>query len=120
MTATESTINPVEMKVLSNHIYEYNKGVRNLILYTINIRYAEEAIRRLEKQNISYIMQDVSKTNVNLYFGRPECLEAISKFVNRPLNKLTPEEDFILGALLGYDICRQCERFCERKDCIAS
>ena len=28
---------------------------------------------------------------------------------------LSPEEDFILGAMLGYDICAQCERYCERK-----
>lgn len=28
---------------------------------------------------------------------------------------LTPEEDFILGAMLGYDICAQCERYCKRK-----
>ena len=35
--------------------------------------------------------------------------------VNKPLSQLTPEEDFILGAMLGYDICAQCERYCERK-----
>lgn len=35
--------------------------------------------------------------------------------VTRPLNQLTPEEDFILGAMLGYDICAQCERYCKRK-----
>lgn len=34
---------------------------------------------------------------------------------NKPLSQLTPEEDFILGAMLGYDICAQCERYCERK-----
>ena len=31
------------------------------------------------------------------------------------LISFTPEEDFILGALLGYNICKQCERFCSRK-----
>ena len=30
-------------------------------------------------------------------------------------NQLTPEEDFILGAMLGYDLCAQCERYCKRK-----
>ena len=35
----------------------------------------------------------------------------------RPLQLLSPEEDFILGALLGYDICMQCERFCKRTAC---
>ncbi|WP_028910046.1 DUF2023 family protein [Prevotella sp. AGR2160] len=57
---------PVDLKVLMNHIYEYQKGVRQM--------------------------------------------------VNRPLNRLSPEEDFILGAMLGYDICAQCERYCERKE----
>ena len=28
---------------------------------------------------------------------------------------LTPEEDFILGAMLGYDICQQCKRYCNKK-----
>ncbi|MGN0010127.1 MAG: DUF2023 family protein, partial [Marinilabiliaceae bacterium] len=48
-------------------------------------------------------------------FGRPQCIKAVSRFVSRPLYDLTPEEDFILGALLGYDICLQCERYCDRK-----
>lgn len=37
--------------------------------------------------------------------------------ITRPLQQLSPEEDFILGALLGYDICMQCERFCKRTAC---
>ena len=43
-------------------------------------------------------------------------MEAIRLIVTRPLNELTPEEDFILGAMLGYDICAQCERYCKRKN----
>ena len=82
---------PIDMKVLMNHIYEYKKGVRQMILFTMNKRYEQFAT------------------------GRRECLEAIRLIVTRPLNELTPEEDFILGAMLGYDICAQCERFCERK-----
>lgn len=35
--------------------------------------------------------------------------------VTQPLNKLSPEQDFILEALLGYDICAQCKRYCEKK-----
>ncbi|MDR2917277.1 MAG: DUF2023 family protein [Tannerella sp.] len=106
---------PAEIKVLYNHIYEYKKGVRNLILFTMNNRYSELAFKRLERQNIRYLVQKAGKNNINLYFGNPECLETIKMFVDRPLNRLTPEEDFILGALLGYDICRQCKRFCSRK-----
>ena len=27
---------PVDMKVLMNHIYEYQKGVRRMVLFTLN------------------------------------------------------------------------------------
>lgn len=78
------------------------------------IPYAEE---RLRNRSIPYFIQPTPNTErSNLFFGSKECMEAIRLFVNgRSLNSLTPEEDFILGAMLGYDICRQCERYCQRK-----
>ena len=106
---------PAELKVLMNHIYEYKKGVRRMILFTCNRRYEAFATQRLSRQAIDYVVQPAGKENVNVYFGRRECLDAIRLFVTRPLNELSPEEDFILGAMLGYDICAQCERYCERK-----
>ena len=102
-------------KVLANHIYEYKKGVRRMILFTCNRRFEQMACHRLYRQSIDYVVQPAGKENVNVYFGRRECLDAIRLFVTRPLNELSPEEDFILGAMLGYDICAQCERYCERK-----
>lgn len=86
-----------------------------MILYTFNKRYEEYVIKRLENQRIPYLVQTVGSENLNVFFGRKECLEAIRYMVTRPLNQLTPEEDFILGAMLGYDICVQCERYCQRK-----
>lgn len=106
---------PPDMKVLMNHIYEYKKGVRQMVLFTFNKRYENYATARLKRQNISYILQPVGNDRINLFFGRKQCLEAIRLIVTRPLSQLTPEEDFILGAMLGYDICAQCERYCERK-----
>ncbi len=103
------------MKVLMNHIYEYQKGVRQMVLFTCPRRYEQYATQRLQRQNIDYVVQPAGKNNLNLYFGRKECLNAIRLIVTRPLNELTPEEDFILGTMLGYDLCAQCERFCERK-----
>lgn len=103
------------MKVLMNHIYEFQKGVRKMVLFTFNKKYEEFALERLKRQNINYIIQPVGNDRMNLFFGKKECMDAIRLMVNRPLNQLTPEEDFILGALLGYDICAQCERYCERK-----
>ncbi|MCR4583981.1 MAG: DUF2023 family protein [Prevotella sp.] len=109
-------MNPIEMKVLMNHIYEYKKGVRQMVLFTCPKEYEEMATRRLSSQHIDYVCQSAGSHNVNLYFGRRECLNAIRLIVTRPLNQLTPEEDFILGAMLGYDLCAQCERYCERKE----
>ncbi|MBP5458306.1 MAG: DUF2023 family protein [Paludibacteraceae bacterium] len=109
-----------DFKVLSNHIYEFKKGVRPLVLYTMDVRNKEMACRRLENEGINYLTQRVNDRNVNLYFGQPECLNVIRSFVDRPVNKLTPEEDFMLGMLLGYDICKQCSRYCQRKGHIAS
>ena len=105
----------LDMKVLMNHIYEYKKGVRQMILFTCNARYEDFAINRLKSQGIEYIIQRVGNSNINIFFGKKQCLDAIRIIVDKPLVRLSPEHDFIIGALLGYDICCQCERFCERK-----
>lgn len=111
----ETTVMPIDMKVLMNHIYEFKKGVRKMVLFTFNKKYETFALERLKRQNINYIIQPVGNDRMNLFFGKKECMDAIRLMVTRPLNQLTPEEDFMLGALLGYDICAQCERYCERK-----
>lgn len=106
---------PIDLKVLMNHIYEYQKGVRRMVLFTFNKKYVAFARTRLERQHIEYVIQPVGNDRLNLFFGKRECLDAIRMIVTKPLCQLSPEEDFILGAMLGYDICAQCERFCERK-----
>lgn len=108
-------IHPTELKVFLNHVYEYKKGVRQMVLYTANRKYKNFAVERLKSQHINYAIQEVDERRINLFFGKPECIEAIRQIVDKPLNLLTPEEDFILGAMLGYDICAQCKRYCNRK-----
>ena len=103
------------MRVLMNHIYEYKKGVRRMVLYTFNQKYMKYAEERLEHQGIKYIMVPLGNDRVNLFFGRSECLDVVRMMIDRPLNELTPEEDFMLGTLLGYDISMQCERYCARR-----
>lgn len=99
MTAPD--INPVELKVFLNHIYEYKKGVRQMVLYTTNRKYEAFAVNRLKSQRIKFVIQPVDEERINLFFGKAECINAIRLMVTRPLNLLTPEEDFILGAMLG-------------------
>ena len=114
-TQQDTTRLPEDMKVLVNHIYEFKKGVRRMVLFTFNKRYEQFAVTRLQHQNISYVIQPVGNDRLNLFFGKKECLDAIRLMITKPLCQLTPEEDFSLGAMLGYDICAQCERYCERK-----
>ena len=111
----QTEILPPDMKVLMNHIYEYKKGIRRMVLFTFSKKYEDYATARLRRQNIGYILQPVGNDRMNLFFGKRECLDAVRLMLTRPLNMLSPEEDFILGAMLGYDICAQCERYCERK-----
>lgn len=87
-----------------------------MVLYTMNKEFQEFAVKRLMNQGITYWIQEVGPHKINLYFGHPECIEVICHFIKRPLNCLTPEEDFILGAMLGYDIRQQCKRYCNKKD----
>ncbi len=109
------TTTPIDLKVLMNHIYEYQKGVRQMILFTCTKRYKQAVTDLLNRRNINYILQEAGKNNINVYFGRQECIEVIRLIINRPLNMLSPEEDFILGTMLGYDICAQCQRYCKQK-----
>lgn len=118
MLSIESMQKPAisgEMRVLMNHIYEYTKGVRSMILCTMNKKYEKQAVARLESRNISYVIQHVDERRINLFFGKKECMNAINLILKKSLAVLTPEEDFILGTLLGYDICEQCKRYCQRK-----
>lgn len=104
-----------EMKVVMHLIYEFKKGIRRLVLCTLPSTTAEVIITRLAGQHITYATQQLKNGNVNLFFGENACIDAVSCFVHKPLNMLTPEEDFMLGAMLGYDIVKQSQRFCERK-----
>lgn len=64
---TISDINPVELKVFLNHIYEFKKGVRQMVLYTTNKKYEAFAVKRLTDQKISYVIQPVGNGRINLF-----------------------------------------------------
>jgi len=105
-----------EMKMVMHLIYEFKKGIRSLVLCTLCPTCAEIIKARLESQGIEYLVQQVGEQKINLFFGKRDCLDAVTCFAHKPLNVLTPEEDFMLGAMLGYDITQQSRRFCERKE----
>lgn len=103
------------MKVLSHHIYEYKKGLRNLVLHTMQTEDLEDAQSKLKQQHIEYHIQQVNTHKINIFFGKKECIEIIRSFGNKPLNEYNYEEDFILGIMLGYDRMQQCQRYLDKK-----
>ncbi|MBK5719747.1 DUF2023 family protein [Dysgonomonas sp. Marseille-P4677] len=104
------------MRVFYHLIYEYKKGVRDLVLYTLTADAESKAIWKLEKNAINYKIQRLKNGNINVFFGKEECLTVVSRICGeKALNQLTPEEDFILGILLGYSISEQCSRYCRKQ-----
>lgn len=104
-----------DLRVFHHLIYEYKKGVRDLVLYTLSADAEKKAIWKLDKNAISYKLQRLKNGNLNIFFGKEECLVVVNRICgDKPLNLLTPEEDFILGILLGYSISEQCTRYCKK------
>ena len=58
-------LNPADLKVFLNHIYEFKKGVRRMVLYTTNKKYEDFAVKRLAKQRIKFIVQQVDSERIN-------------------------------------------------------
>jgi hypothetical protein len=103
------------MKVLVHHIYEYKKGLRHLVLHTLSAACRTEAESKLKAQNIDYFIQELSPSKINLFFGNKACVNVVRELITKRLNELSPEEDFILGTMLGYDRIQQCSRFLQMK-----
>jgi len=104
-----------EMQILLHHVYEYNKGLRNLVLHTMsaNEQYKTEAL--LTRKGISYFIVRVTSMKINVFFGKAQCVNIIESFGEKSLSDFTDEEDFILGTMLGYDGTQQCDRYIKRK-----
>ena len=99
------------LKVFSHLIYEYKKGIRDTALCTLPTCCREQVIKKLKTNKIDYFICPVSNERFNVFFGSKVCIDVISSICNKPLNKLSPKEDFMLGAILGYSICEQCKRY---------
>lgn len=99
------------MDILNHHIYEYKKGLRDLVLHTLPASLKQDAVRKLESNQIPYIIRKVTDNKINIFFGAIACIEVLQQFGEKKLNEFTPEEDFILGIMLGYNRIQQCNRY---------
>lgn len=104
-----------DLRVFHHHIYEYKKGIRNLILTTEKARYRNSIEKRLQNEKIDYVIHDITNGKINVYFGEKDCVNVVKTF-NPKLNELSAEQDFMLGIMLGYDRVKQCERYLKIKN----
>ena len=99
------------MEVFRHHIYEFKKGLRNLILHTAPKSDVPEIVRMLESQGIAWKLSYLHNGYVNVFFGHPDCIAVLEVFGSKNLSDYTKEEDFILGIMLGYGRIEECRRF---------
>jgi len=102
------------MRVLAHHIYEYEKGLRSLVLHTLPSSMEAEAVERIQRRNICFHVERVSESRINIFLGDPACVDVVRLICRKPLDTLSPEEDFMLGIMLGYSRLGQCRRYIER------
>ena len=104
-----------DLKVFNHHIYEFKKGIRTLILTTEKSKHKDVIEERLKHEQIDYVIHDVDEHKINVYFGEKPCVDVV-KTLNPKLSEHTPQEDFILGILLGYDKVKQCVRYLDFRE----
>lgn len=115
MKLTCSDYKTADMQILLHHMYEYNKGLRSLVLHTMNSCEREKAEDLLTRKGISYFLQTVNAHKINVFFGKKECIKIVRSFGDKSLSNFNDEEDFILGIMLGYDRSQQYDRYIKRK-----
>jgi hypothetical protein len=99
------------MQVLKHHVYEYKKGIRNMVLHTMKSSEKEKAVLFLKMKEVIFWICEVGETKINVFFGNPECVEIVKSFQADSLSELTPEQDFMLGIMLGYSREQQYTRY---------
>ncbi len=102
------------LTIFNHHIYEYSKGLRRLVLYTGHSDNRQLIETRLNKNDISFYISEVTSEKINCFFGDSACISVVELLGKKALNELSDEEDFIIGAMLGYDIKQQCNRYLQR------
>lgn len=100
----------LRMELFSNLVYEYKKGVRDLVLFTCTKSQAIEYLNYLNKLRIKYLVVTVGGGKINLFFGNNKCLQILKAFSSLNLDEISAQEDFILGIMLGYSRAEQYSR----------
>ncbi len=99
------------MKVFLHHLYEYRKGLRSLVLHTLPGTRRDCVEAKLDREGVAFVIHELSNGNLNVFFGAEECVAVVEAIGKASLSDYTPEEDFILGTMLGYGRLQQCVRY---------
>jgi hypothetical protein len=103
-----------DLRVLLHHIYEYRKGLRDMVLHTMSSADRQKAEYILKQKNICFHTRTVSRNKINIFFGHEECVDVVRSFGDKSLSEYTPEQDYILGIMLGYNRKEQGKRYIRR------
>lgn len=85
-----------------------------MVLHTMDHSERDAAEFILKQKGMHYHLEEVNARKINLYFGNLNCVEIIRSFGKKSLSEYSPEEDFILGIMLGYDRNQQCARYIKK------
>ncbi|RAI42692.1 DUF2023 family protein [Rhodoplanes roseus] len=102
--------------IFRHHLYELSKGMRPLVLMTVNAEAAKPIVDHLVATGVAHHVHEACRSRFNVVFGRPAAVMAAQRFMVGPLCDLSPEHDFMLGILLGYDRDQQCLRYLARAE----
>lgn len=105
------------MEVFNTYLYEVLKGTKPAALITCGDMPCSKMVERLKrykKEGLDFEVKKLSCGKVNLFFGKAPCIEVIRGALSKPLNSLSPHEDFMLGIILGYDTVLECKRFLQK------
>ncbi len=58
------------LQVFNHHIYEFKKGVREMVLCTLSPSFEDKVKAKLEKNEISYMIQKQPNGNINTLFWK--------------------------------------------------
>lgn len=114
MIVAAALVDTDHLKIFYHHIYEYEKGLRRLVLCTMKSSERSVIERRLKENGIAFVIWPLSDSHINVFFGHFYCIEVLMRFHKTSLTQLSPEKDYILGIMLGYDRLLQCKRYLER------
>ncbi|MBK5961524.1 hypothetical protein CCR97_25440 [Rhodoplanes elegans] len=102
--------------IFRHHLYELSKGMRPLVLMTVNAEAVTPIVERLVASGVAHHVHAACRSRFNVVFGRPAAVTAVKRFMSGPLCDLSAEHDFMLGILLGYDAEQQCLRYVARAE----